>query len=120
MGQMMHTFVSAAEEELVDVFSLEKFLIRNPQSSFIIKVSGNSMSSAGIMPGDLVILDRVRKPASGDIVIAEVDGQHLMRFFQKDGPIITLIPANSSLKAITPEEELKISGVVTSVVRKYH
>jgi repressor LexA len=77
------------------------------------------MTGAGIMPHDMVIVDRGRPPKSGDIVIAEVDGQWTMKYLRKRGESVMLIPANPKYKPITPKNELTIAGVVTAVVRKY-
>jgi len=77
------------------------------------------MSGAGILPGDMVIVDRGRTPKSGDIVIAEVDGEWTMKYLRKRGESVTLMPANPNYKPIRPKKELKIAGVVTAVVRKY-
>jgi repressor LexA len=77
------------------------------------------MSGAGILPGDMVIVDKGQTPKSGDIVIAEVDGAWTMKYLRKRGENITLVPANPNYKPIRPKSELKIAGVVTAVVRKY-
>ena len=77
------------------------------------------MSGAGILPGDMVIVDKGQTPKSGDIVIAEVDGEWTMKYLRKRGSDVALIPANPKYKPIKPERELKIAGVVTAVVRKY-
>jgi SOS regulatory protein LexA len=112
-------FPSPAEEELLDTISLDDLLIQNREASFLLKVSGDSMTGAGILPGDMVIVDRGRPPKSGDIVIAEVDGQWTMKYLRKRGESVMLIPANVKYKPIRPERELEIAGVVTAVVRKY-
>jgi repressor LexA len=67
----------------------------------------------------MVIVDKGRPPKSGDIVIAEVDGEWTMKYLKKRGDSVTLIPANPDYKPIKPKRELKIAGVVTAVVRKY-
>ncbi len=85
----------------------------------MLKVSGDSMSDAGILPGDMVIVDKGQDPKNSDIVIAEVDGQWTMKYLKKRGDSITLMPANPKYKPIRPKNELKIAGVVTAVVRKY-
>jgi repressor LexA len=77
------------------------------------------MTGAGILPGDLVIVDRGQTAKSGDIVIAEVDGEWTMKFLKKSGDTVYLVPANPRYKPIKPKHELKITGVVTAVVRKY-
>jgi SOS regulatory protein LexA len=119
LGSVEAGFPSPAEEELADTLSLDDFLIENPDATFLLKVSGDSMSEAGILPGDMVIVDKGQTPKSGDIVIAEVDGQWTMKYLRKRGESVTLIPANPNYKPIKPKNELKIAGVVTAVVRKY-
>jgi repressor LexA len=119
LGSVEAGFPSPAEEELADTLSLDDFLIENPDATFLLKVSGDSMSEAGILPGDMVIVDKGQTPKSGDIVIAEVDGQWTMKYLRKRGESVTLIPANPKYKPIKPKNELKIAGVVTAVVRKY-
>jgi len=119
LGSVEAGFPSPAEEELVDTISLNDLLIENPDATFLLRVSGDSMSEAGILPGDMVIVDRGQTPKSGDIVIAEVDGQWTMKYLRKRGESVTLVPANPKYKPIKPKNELKIAGVVTAVVRKY-
>ncbi len=119
LGTVDAGFPSPAEEELVDTLSFDALLIQNPEATFLLKVSGDSMSGAGILPGDKVIVDKGQTPQSGDIVIAEVDGAWTMKYLRKRGESVTLIPANPMYKPISPRSELKIAGVVTAVVRKY-
>jgi repressor LexA len=119
LGTVEAGFPSPAEEELVDTLSLDDFLIQNREATFLLKVSGDSMTGAGIMPGDMVIVDKGRTAKSGDIVIAQVDGEWTMKYLRKRGDTVTLIPANPRYQPIKPKQELKIAGVVTAVVRKY-
>ncbi|HET6516104.1 MAG TPA: transcriptional repressor LexA [Thermodesulfovibrionales bacterium] len=119
LGTVEAGFPSPAEEELADTLSLDDLLIQNRQATFLLKVSGDSMSGAGILPGDMVLVDKGQTPKSGDIVIAEVDGAWTMKYLRKRGESVTLIPANPKYQAIKPKKELKIAGVVTAVVRKY-
>jgi len=119
LGTVEAGFPSPAEESLADTLSLDQLLIQNPEATFLLKVSGDSMSEAGILPGDMVLVDKGQVPKSGDIVIAEVDGEWTMKYLRKRGENVTLIPANPRYKPIKPQKELKIAGVVTAVVRKY-
>lgn len=119
LGTVEAGFPSPAEEELADTLSFDDLLIQNREATFLLKVSGDSMSGAGILPGDMVIVDKGQTPKSGDIVIAEVDGQWTMKYLKKRGDSVALIPANPAYKPIKPKDELKIAGVVTAVVRKY-
>jgi repressor LexA len=119
LGKVEAGFPSPAEEELADTLSLDEFLIQNREATFLLKVSGDSMSEAGILPDDLVLVDKSQPPKSGDIVIAEVDGEWTMKYLKKRGDSVTLVPANSRYHPIKPKKELKIAGIVTAVIRKY-
>jgi repressor LexA len=119
LGTVEAGFPSPAEEELCDTLSLDDLLIENPEATFLLKVSGDSMSGAGILPGDMVLVDKGQSPKSGDIVIAEVDGQWTMKYLRRRGQGVTLLAANPKYSPIKPKSELRIAGVVTAVVRKY-
>jgi len=119
LGTVQAGFPSPAEEELVDTLSLDEFLIKNPQASYLVKVSGDSMIDAGIMQGDLVIVERGRQPRHGDIVIAQVDGEWTMKYYEKQGAKVLLRAANKKYPPIEPKAELVVGGVVVANVRKY-
>jgi SOS regulatory protein LexA len=119
LGTVEAGFPSPAEEELADTLSIDDFLIENPDVTFLLKVSGDSMSGAGILPGDMVLVDKGQSPKSGDIVIAEVDGEWTMKYLKRRGQGAVLVPANPKYQPIRPKRELRIAGVVTAVVRKY-
>lgn len=120
LGTVEAGWPSPAEEELVDTLSLEEWLIHNREATFMLKVSGDSMIDAGIRPGDMLLVERGRTPKSGDIVVAEVDKQWTLKYFEKQNNQIVLVPANKKYKTIIPKEELNIAAVVTAVIRKYH
>lgn len=119
LGTVQAGFPTAAEEDMSDTMSIDEFLINNPQSTYMLKVNGDSMINAGIMEGDLVIVDRSKTPKSGDIVIAEVDGDWTMKYLIKRANSLLLRAANAAYPDIHPRQEMKIGGVVTSVIRKY-
>jgi repressor LexA len=119
LGTVEAGFPSPAEEELCDTLSLDDLLIENPEATFLLKVSGDSMSGAGILPGDMVLVDKGQSPKSGDIVIAEVDGEWTMKYLKRRGQGVILLAANPKYAPIKPKSELRIAGVVTAVVRKY-
>jgi len=119
LGTIQAGFPSPAEEELADTLSLDEFLIRKPQASYLVKVTGDSMIEEGIMPDDLVIVERGREPKSGDVVIAQVDGEWTMKFYIKKGRDVILKAANKKYPPIKPKEELVIGGVIVACIRKY-
>ena len=120
VGEVAAGFPSPAEEELRDIISFDEYLITRPESSFLLKVSGDSMAGEGIMEGDLVIVEKGRDPKNGDIIVAEVDGEWTIKYFRKVGKGIILEAANPKYQAIRPRSELRLGGVVTAVIRKYH
>ncbi len=119
LGTVQAGFPTAAEEELVDTLSLDQFLIKHPEASYMLTVSGDSMIEAGIMPGDMVIVERGRAPKPGEIVVAEVDHDWTMKYYLRRGDEVILRPANKKYPDIRPRQELNVAGVVTSVIRKY-
>lgn len=119
-GTIKAGWPSPAEEELVDTLSLDEYVVRNPQASFLLRVSGDSMLDAGIHAGDLVIIERGRRPKSGDIVLAQIDQEWTLKYFEKQGEKVALVPGNKKYPTIYPEEELVVTGVVRAVIRKYH
>jgi repressor LexA len=120
IGEVCAGFPSPAEEELRDVISFDEYLVDRPATSFLLSVTGDSMIGEGIMEKDLVIVERGREPKNGDIILAEVDGNWTMKYFCKKGKTVTLEAANPKYPPIIPQTELRIAGVITAVVRKYH
>ncbi|HBG81668.1 TPA: repressor LexA [candidate division CPR2 bacterium] len=120
LGTVEAGFPTPAEEELADTITLDQYLITKREATFLLKVSGESMTGAGICPGDLVLIERGRTPKHGDVVVAEVDDEWTIKTFEKLGGHIILVPANPKFKTIVPKESLNIAGVVVAVVRKYH
>jgi len=119
LGLIRAGFPSPAEEEVVDLMSLDEYLISNPQATYLLKVDGDSMMDAGIHPADLVLVQKGMIPKNGDIVVACVDGQWTLKYFDKHRGKITLRAANKKYPPIEPQEELVIAGVVIANVRKY-
>jgi len=120
VGSVQAGFPSPEEEALCDIMSMDEYLITKPESSFLLQVSGDSMTGEGIREGDLVVVEKGREPKNGDVVIAEVDGEWTMKYFRKRGRQAVLEAANPKYPLITPQNEFRLGGVVTAVIRKYH
>jgi SOS regulatory protein LexA len=119
-GSVRAGFPSPEEEAFCDILSMDEYLIAKPDSSFLLQVQGDSMNGEGIMEGDLVIVEKGRQPNIGDVVIAEVDGEWTLKYFRKQGGQVYLEAANPKYPPIRPKAELRLGGVVTAVIRKYH
>jgi repressor LexA len=119
LGLVEAGFPTSAGEELLDTMSLDEYLIENKEATYLLKVKGDSMIDAGIMEGDLVIVERGRPARVGDIVVAEVDREFTLKYLRKKGSEMFLEAANKKYKPIYPKEELKILAVLRAVIRKY-
>lgn len=119
LGLVQAGFPSPAEEELIDTMSLDDYLIKNKDASYILRVKGDSMEDAGILEGDMVIVERGKKPKVGDIVIAQIDGEYTMKYFRTKNGQMYLEPANKKYQPIYPDNELKIDAIVKAIIRKY-
>ena len=119
LGMVKAGFPSPAEEETHDLMDLDEFLISNPQATYLLKVDGDSMVDAGIHPGDLVLIQKDLTPRNGDIVVACVDNEWTLKYFEKQKGKVFLRAANKKYPVIEPRQELTIAGVVIADVRKY-
>ena len=119
LGAVQAGFPAPAEEQEADPMSLDEYLIRKPENTFMLTVSGDSMIDAGIQPGDLVLVEKGVNPRSGQIVVAQVDGEWTLKYYVKDQAGVRLDPANRNYRFIRPRQSLVIGGVVRGVVRKY-
>ena len=66
-----------------------------------------------------VLVERRKEAKTGDIVIAEVDGDWTMKVFRKRGRRVSLEPANPHYPTIIPKKHLRIAAVVIAVIRQY-
>ncbi len=108
-----------SDEHVLDYFEVGNDLLKRPQGSFALRVSGLSMINAGILEGDFVIANQAVKAKDGDIVVALVDGKNTVkRYRSKDGRV-WLQAENPEYNDIDPTEFLEIQGVVTAVIRMY-
>src|SRR5262249_23384371 len=119
LGTVSAGFPSPADEELSDTLSLDAYLIRNKEATYLLKVNGHSMMDAGILPGHLLLVDRGPPLGEGEIVFARVNRNWTKKFFRKRGPAVFLKAPNKDYQPIHPQEELQIAAVVRAVIRKY-
>lgn len=112
-------FGAAADDYMERGIDLNEQLIRNKPATFFMRVSGSSMINAGIYDGDIVIVDRSLKPQNGKIVIAVIDGEMLIRRYEKTMNRLRLIPETTKLSPIDISEfmDFKIWGVVSYIIR---
>jgi DNA polymerase V len=112
-------FDAAADDFMERGIDLNEQLIRNKPATFFMRVSGDAMTGAGIFSGDIVIVDRSVKAANGKVVIASLNGEMLIRRFEKNFNRIRLVPETPRLSPIEVDlsgSEFSVWGVVTYVI----
>ena len=113
-------FPSPADDFKEIRISLDKELVKNPESTFYARVSGDSMIEAGLDDGDLIVIDRSLFPENGKIAVCFIDGEFTVKKIKKEQKKLFLIPQNKKYKPteIKEENELIIWGMVKYVIKK--
>ena len=113
-------FPSPADDFKEIRISLDKELIKNSESTFYARVSGESMLGAGIDDGDLLVIDRSLEPENGKIAVCFVDGEFTVKRIKKEEDRLYLMPENKKYNGIEikEENELIVWGVVEYVIKK--
>jgi DNA polymerase V len=111
-------FPSPAEDYREKPLDLNKVLIKRPASTFLFRVTGDSMTGAGIHSGDVLVVDRAEKPKDGKVVVATVNGEWTVKRLGYKTKKILLLPDNPNHKPIPVNEydELRIFGVSMFVI----
>jgi DNA polymerase V len=76
-------FPSPADDYIESRIDLNDVLIRHPSSTFFLRVSGDSMRGAGILDGDLLVVDRAIEPRAGRVVVAVLDGAFTLKYLNR-------------------------------------
>lgn len=113
-------FPSPADDYIERYLDLNTYLVKHPASTFFVTAFGDSMSGAGIASGDILIIDKSLDAKSGDIVLAALNGELIIKRLLRLNGRIQLLSTNKVYKPleITNDEELVIWGVVTYVIHK--
>ncbi len=114
-------FPSPADDHLDGEIDLSRHLIERPAATFLMRVAGESMRGAGILDGDMVVVDRSLEPKPGDVVVAVCHGEMTLKRLRRlrDGRAV-LQPENPDYPEFVVCEEMpaEVWGVVVGVVRK--
>lgn len=78
-------FPSPADDYVEDMLDLERLLVKHPAATFYLRVSGDSMSGAAIMSGDILVVDRSLEPRDGRIVVASIDSELTVKRLHRKG-----------------------------------
>ena len=112
-------FPSPATDYVEDDIDLNNHLIKNIQSTFLIRAQGKSMNSIGIHDGDLLVVDRSLNPKNFSTVIVNVNEELVVKSFIKEKNQSFLTSGSKKIKDkinLTENPEIFIWGVVTYVI----
>lgn len=114
-------FPSPAADFLDTVIDLNKYLIKNPSTTFIAFTDGNSLTGAGINDKDLLIIDKSLEPTDGKIAVCIIDGEFTAKRLKVVNKEIWLLPENEDYTPIKISEfnDFEIWGIVTFSIQKH-
>jgi SOS-response transcriptional repressor LexA len=118
---LVHTqagFPSPAQDDMQEPIDLGAWLVEHPAASYIMRVDGQSMSGAGINDGDLIVVNRAKKPRPGSIVVALVHGDRTLKRLRLHEGRHWLVPEAEGFADILVDEHVEIWGTVVGVARK--
>ncbi len=127
-GSVVAGFPSPAEQYQEAPLDLNELLVKHPAATFFVKVQGDSMIGKGIHDGDLLVVDRSMRAASGDVIIACVDGDFTVKTLRigersrgEASGEVRLIAANPNYPDIVLKsgQELDYFGKVTACIHQF-
>ena len=98
--------------------AIDSHLVRHPSRTFLVTVKGDSMTGAGLMPGDTVIVEKANTAGDGAIVVALVDDAYTVKRLVRENRRHVLKPENDAYPVLRPDA-FEIVGVVVGSFRKY-
>src|SRR6266446_5497366 len=109
---------SPIDDGPADALTLDDYLIEHPSRTVLVRVKGDSMIDAGVLDGDLVVVEKRAGARRGEIVVAIVDNQFTLKRLDLERGRFILRPENKAYPIIRPEGSLEIFGVMVGLVRK--
>ena len=106
------------EENLDGYLNLTEPFVRPGKSYFALRVRGQSMINAGILEGDLAVIEQASTAVDGQIIVAVIDDAITLKRYYKEAGRIRLQPENPAFQPIYCED-LRIVGILSNIVRTY-
>ena len=115
-------FPSPAEDFTEQRLSLDKELVKNKNTTFFARVSGQSMIGAGLDDNDLLVIDRSLEPSNNKIAVCFLDGEFTVKRLKVSSEGVWLQPENPNypIIKITEDNHFVIWGIVTNVIKKVY
>ncbi len=107
-----------SEENLDGYVNLTEPFVRPGKSYFALRVRGQSMINAGILDGDLAVVEQASTAIDGQIIVAVIDDAITLKRYYKESGRIRLQPENPQFQAIYCTD-VRIVGILSNIVRTY-
>ncbi|MFH1547218.1 MAG: translesion error-prone DNA polymerase V autoproteolytic subunit [bacterium] len=119
-------FPSPADDYAETGIDLNELLVSHPASTFFIRVKGESMVGARIQDGDVIMVDRSLEPIDGNVILALLNGEFIVKRYKKKGSNIQLIPEYETPHStqcggaitVAREDNFEVWGVVSYIIHK--
>ena len=120
-GGVSAGFPSPAEDYMHAKLDLNELLVEHPSATYYVRVNGDSMLGAGIVSGDLLVVDRSLEVTNNCIVVAHIDGEFTVKRIKKIKTKMFLQAENESYKPIeiTEEMDFELFGVVAHAIHHF-
>lgn len=114
-------FPAPGDDEVENILDINDLVVKNPASTFFVRVEGDSMEGAGIFSGDVLVIDRAREVRDGVIVVAAVNGEMVVKRLSVKNGTQLLLSENARYAPIvvSEDEECYVWGVVVGSVRQF-
>ncbi|MCU0847476.1 MAG: translesion error-prone DNA polymerase V autoproteolytic subunit [Spirochaetes bacterium] len=111
-------FPSPADDYVEKKLDFNEYLVKHPAATFCVRVSGSSMTGAGIRSGDILVVDRAVEPSDGRIVVAVLAGELTVKRIMRSRGRICLVSENPEYgpMEVTQDSGFEVWGVVTHVI----
>ncbi len=116
--ERMAGFPSPAADFEERPLDLHAYLVEHPSATFFFRAEGSGLEKSGVFPGDLLVVDRALVPREGDIVIAVVEGQFVVRRFHREGDRILLF-LDRGAPLVLAAEDTELWGVIRHAIHTF-
>lgn len=107
-----------AVENIEDNFALPIDYVKSDKQLFMLKIKGSSMIDAGILNGDMAIIEKTNSALNGEIIVALLDNEATIKRFFKEKDYIRLQPENKTMEPILVKQ-CEVIGKIVGLYRKY-
>ena len=111
-------FPAPAPADIEQSFNFNDHLIRHPEATFLMRVTGDSLAEAGLHDGDLLVMDRVTPPLAGSVALAVVEGVSILTRLSRDAQGRLRVQAAGTDLSRPLDDAITIAGVARWVIHR--